>query len=127
MRVRVWVDSWQMQCCGEPFRVGSQVEWTLGDADRDWINAMLGPDAQQAADAMEEHRGGLPAETPPTRGTVTRIAAARCRYAPRHGCDSRARYPVPGSGVLSDAESADGWTPDHGDLQFAGYLAQFER
>ena len=33
----VWVDSWQMQCCGEPFRVGSQVTWTLGAADQDWL------------------------------------------------------------------------------------------
>ena len=25
----VWVDAWQMQCCGDPFAVGSSVEWTL--------------------------------------------------------------------------------------------------
>jgi hypothetical protein len=29
----VWVDGWQMQCCGTPFAVGSQVAWTLGEAD----------------------------------------------------------------------------------------------
>lgn len=30
-----------MQCCGEPFAVGSQVSWTLGDADTDWLGAVL--------------------------------------------------------------------------------------
>ena len=29
MDMTVWVDSWQMQCCGEPFCRGSQVAWTL--------------------------------------------------------------------------------------------------
>jgi uncharacterized protein DUF6578 len=39
----VWVDSWQMQCCGDPFRRGSKVAWTLRDADPDWFDVMLGP------------------------------------------------------------------------------------
>jgi hypothetical protein len=30
MGMTVWVDSWQMRCCGEAFHVGSQVAWTLG-------------------------------------------------------------------------------------------------
>jgi hypothetical protein len=38
------------------------------------------------------------------------------------GQQSQALYPVPGSGVQSHVESADGWTPDHGDLRFVGYL-----
>ncbi len=46
MGMTVWVDSWQMRCCGEPFRVGSQVAWTLSGADPDWLGAMLGADAQ---------------------------------------------------------------------------------
>ena len=110
MGMTVWVDSWQMRCCGEPFRVGSQVAWTLSGADPDWLGAMLGADAQQTVDAAEEHHGGLPAETVPTRGTVARIAAVHCGFAPEPGGDSRTRYPVPGSDVLTDAESADGWS-----------------
>jgi hypothetical protein len=122
----VWVDSWQMQCCGEPFRIGSQVAWTLGRPDLDWLNAMLGADARQSVDAAEEHHGGLPADTMPTRGTVTRIAAVHCGYAPRPGSDSRTRYPVAGSGVLTELDSADGWTTDLGELNFVGYLVQLE-
>ncbi|HCU92907.1 MAG TPA: hypothetical protein DHU96_09275 [Actinobacteria bacterium] len=122
----VWVDIWQMQCCGEPFHLGSQVAWTLGDADQDRLEAMLGTGAQHTVDAAEEHHGGVPEDTAPTRGTVTRIAAVHCRYAPGPDSDSRTSYPVPGSGVLTDVESGDGWTPDHGDERFVGYLVQLE-
>jgi hypothetical protein len=126
MGMMVWVDSWQMQCCGEPFHLGSQVDWTLGDADPDWLEAVLGADAQRTVDAAEEHHGGVPEDTAPTRGTVTAIAAVHCRYAARPRSDPHTSYPVPGSGVLTDVESADGWTPDRGDEQFVGYLVQLE-
>lgn len=122
----VWVDGWQMQCCGTPFAVGSHVAWTLGEADRDWLKTLLSADVQRTIDMAEEHHGQLPDDTPETRATVTRIRAVHCRYASRPGHDPRTLYPVPGSGVLSDLESADGWTPDCGDAQFAGYLVDLD-
>jgi len=88
-----WVESWQMQCCGEAFQVGSQVAWTLGNTDPDWLKTMLGTDAQPVVDAAE---------------------------------DSRVFYLVPGSGVLTDVGSADGWTVNRGDERFVGYLIQLE-
>lgn len=27
--VIVWVDGWQMQCCGKPFDIGSIIEWNV--------------------------------------------------------------------------------------------------
>lgn len=125
MGITVWIDSWQMQCCGKPFRLGSHVSWTLGAADPERIEDMLGAHAQHV-DAAEEHHGGVPADAMPTRGTVTRIAAVHCHYAPRPGGGSRTAYPVPGSGVLTDVDSADGWTPDHDNERFVGYLVQLE-
>ena len=126
MGLVVWVDDWQMQCCGEPFRIGSEVAWKVSEADGDWLNQMLGADAQETVDAVEDHHGLLPDDTPLTRGTVARIRAVHCRYARGPGADSRARYPVPGSGAVSDIESADGWTPDQGDARFVGYLVELE-
>jgi len=120
----VWVDGWQMQCCGQPFSVGQQVAWTVGDADRDWLVPMLGADTHVSIDAAEEHHGGLPEQTPATTGTISRITAVHCRYAPAPGQDTRTLYPVPGSAVLRELESADGWTPGYEDLQFVGYLVQ---
>lgn len=124
MRMTVWVDSWQMQCCGDPFCRGSKVAWTLRDADPDWFETMLGARLQRPVDAVEEHHGGVPEDTPPTRGTVVLIAAVHCRYGPRPGSDSRTSYPIPGSGVLTEVESADGWIADCGDERFVGYLVQ---
>ena len=107
MIMTIWVDSWQMQCCGDPFRRGLKVAWTLRDADPDWFAAMLGPFVRRNVQAAEEHHGGVPECTPPTTGTLARIAAVHCRYASREG-DPGPSYPVPGSGVLTEVESADG-------------------
>src|SRR5918994_8011282 len=118
----VWVDSWQMQCCGARFSVGGQVEWTLTDADHDWLNSVLGPQGPRSVDVAEEHHGGVADDAPVTAGTVTSIDAVRCAFAPAPGGDNRHLYPVPGSGRLEAVMSADGWTPDVGGLRFAGYL-----
>lgn len=123
----IWVDAWQMQCCGEPFRLGSQVAWTLRGTDPDWLEAMLGADASRAVDAAEEHHGGVPDGTEPIRAVVTRISAVHCGYAPSPGGDPPSLYPVPGSGVLADVESADGWIPHRGDEHFAGYVVRLDR
>lgn len=120
----LWIDAWQMQCCGEPFRLGSQVAWTLREADLDWLQAVLGAGTSPGVDGAEEHHGGIPEGTEPTRGVVRRISAVHCRYAPRAAGDPRALYPVPGSGVLTDVDSADGWVADRGEEPFVGYIVQ---
>jgi hypothetical protein len=120
----VWIDFWQMQCCGKPFALGTQVAWTLRALERDWIGEVLGPDAPLTADATEEHHGGVDGDTEPTRGTVRRILAVHCRFAARPDSGSLTAYPVPGSGIWTDLKSADGWTADRGDQRFLGYLAR---
>ncbi len=103
-------------------RLGSPVAWTLREADPDWLQAVLGTERSPGVDGAEEHHGGIPEDTEPTRGVVTRIWAVHCRYAPRTAGDPRVLYPVPGSGVLTDVDSADGWIADRGKERFAGYV-----
>ena len=122
MAMTIWVDNCQVQCCGEPFRLGSQVAWTLRAADPDWLAARSGADAQQTGDAGEEHHGAVPGDTIPTRGRVRHTAAVHCRFVPEPGSDSLTACPVAGTGVLTDIRSADGWTEDRGDEHFIGYL-----
>jgi Family of unknown function (DUF6578) len=57
----LWVDAWQMQCCGEPFRLGSPVAWTVREADPDWLEAVLGAGAAPGVNGAEEHHGGIQA------------------------------------------------------------------
>lgn len=109
-----------MQCCGEPFRIGSRVSWTLAEPDVDRLTTVLG--AGVTVDAAEEHHGGVPDGTEQTTATVTDISAVHCRYASSPGADARVLYPVPSSAVLTKVAAANGWTPDRDGLRFAGYL-----
>jgi hypothetical protein len=61
VQVRVWVDAWQMQCCGPPFADGDTVEWTLSpDNDLEWLDSVVGRDVAQTVDFSEDHHVGLP-------------------------------------------------------------------
>ncbi|MEU5211652.1 DUF6578 domain-containing protein [Streptomyces sp. NPDC020742] len=122
MNLTVWMDSWQMECCGDPFRVGSRVSWTLVEANGEWLAAVLGSAAAAGVDAAEEHHGGAPEKTSPTSGTVTALSAVHCRYAPLPGAKSGPRHPVPGSSTFTPLSAAARWTADHGDLEFVGHL-----
>ncbi|MEV0401350.1 DUF6578 domain-containing protein [Actinoallomurus sp. NPDC050550] len=126
VEMTVWVDSWQMQCCGEPFTVGSEVSWTLREVESGWLASVLGSGVAGTVDAAEEHHGGLSEETPVTRAKVSRITAVHCRYAPRPGGESRTLYPVAGSAAISAVTSADGWTPARDELAFVGYLVRID-
>jgi hypothetical protein len=113
-----------MQCCGEPFAVGVEVSWTLRDADRERLVEILGIDLALGVDQAEEHHGGIGEDAAATVGTVAVINAVHCRYALLPGEAERHLRPVPGSGAVTVVGSADGWTPDRGDLKFAGYIVQ---
>jgi hypothetical protein len=116
----VWVDAWQMQCCGEPFGVGSRVSWALAERDPGWVTAVLG--AGVIVDAAEDHHGGVPGGTPPTAGTVTAVSAVHCRPAPAPGQSGQAPRPAAPPAVFTPVTRADGRTRDRDGLNFAGYL-----
>jgi hypothetical protein len=120
--MRVWVDSWQMQCCGDPIRVGGEVRWTLQEPDLDFARTVLGDTVAMTITHAEEHHGGLPGDTPATVGTVTAIKAVFCMYAAGRVPFERTLYPVTGSAVVRDRAEADGWEPEDGGLQFVSYL-----
>ncbi|GAA4905296.1 hypothetical protein GCM10023334_001500 [Nonomuraea thailandensis] len=114
----MWVDDWQMQCCGEPFHVGSTVSWTLTPADRDWLTQVLGEETAATIDWGEEHHSDPSPGRRQVEARVTGIAAVHARMEPLPG--ENAYHPV--DGVLSPRTSADGWDPDAGDLKFVGYV-----
>ncbi|MBB6347202.1 hypothetical protein FHU36_003747 [Nonomuraea muscovyensis] len=118
MRWNIWVSDWQMQCCGDPFRIGSTVSWTLCPADRDWLTRVLGEETAATIDWSEDHHSDPSADQLRVEAQVTHISAVHAHL--ERLPDENAYHPV--RGVLSPQTSADGWNPDQGDLQFIGYL-----
>ncbi|MFG3439575.1 DUF6578 domain-containing protein [Nonomuraea sp. NPDC047897] len=119
----VWVDGWQLQCCGDPFGVGTRVSWRLRPADRGWLADVLGEAADDVQWAEERH-GDAGTDGRRVEATVLAITAVRCRYAPVP--DEDALYPVRGSGMLSVVKEADKWPPGQGGLEFVGYLVNLD-
>jgi hypothetical protein len=111
------VDGWQMQCCGDPFSVGSAVEWSIaGELDVAFLASFLPRhEADRFTDAEEHHDGGVGS----LRGVVTGIDAVFCSYATERAGSTM--VPVEGSGLLVSCQTADGWEPAEADRQFVGY------
>jgi hypothetical protein len=124
----VWVDGWQMQCCGDPFAVGSRVEWTLYEmADEDWLDSVLGEELAGEVTHGEEHHdeAAAAAAAPTTVGQVQRIRAVCGKFGPDPGSVSAAapvNIPIPGTAELVDVTRADGWYREPDGLEFNGYL-----
>jgi hypothetical protein len=118
--------AWQMECCGEPYAVGDEVEWALDDdPDRDWLEAALGAELASQVTHEEEHHRDLPEGTTPAKGTVRAIRCAYGRYAPTPA-DQRVLYPVPGSAELTAVARVDGTEASGSPLNFNGYLVDLE-
>lgn len=126
MGMCVWVDGWQMQCCGDPFAVGSEVRWTLIPPDHDWFRVLLG---NVEVDAVEEHHGGEKKGQQVTVGAVSSIDAVYVKRAPVPNGSSTVLYPVEGTSQLLSRTSVTGWEGDSDGvlgLRFEGYLVDLD-
>lgn len=123
--MRVWLENWEWQCCGDKFAVGDEVEWGLLPArDRSYLARPLGQALADSITHFETHHEGVHEEQPmPTPGRIESILAAYWQLAPRPSEDPRVVYPVAGTAVLEARDSADGWEPEKGDgVRFEGYI-----
>ncbi|MFE7098940.1 DUF6578 domain-containing protein [Streptomyces erythrochromogenes] len=121
----VWVDDWQMQCCGENFAPGDVVAWQLLEADPEDYAEVIGQDLAAGIDFCEEHHDE--GEVPPTTLEVLTVNEVHCRYEVPAGSAERVRRPVPGATLLVPVEKADGWARERPGARFAGYLVTARR
>ncbi|MGW4055544.1 DUF6578 domain-containing protein [Streptomyces sp. NPDC004779] len=126
MTVTIWVDGWQMQCCGDSFAPGGVASWTLLEVDPEDYVDLVGSERADQIDFREEHHG-QGAEDAPTSLEVVSIVEVHCRYGVPLGSTSKVNYPVPGTTVLVPVEAADGWAKAQPDVSFAGYLVTARR
>ena len=115
--ITVWVDDWQMQCCGDPFEVGSQVEWTIVP----WTFERPPIDELGAIEYYYEHHGDADTEVLQLKGTVARIQAVYQRYA--LDVAENVQKPVAGR-LVKYSGIADGWTAGQDEYRFSAYLVQ---
>lgn len=107
MVIRVWVDEWQMACCGDPFHVGGGVEWTLlTESGAENLPDVLDVDTVDSINYRQDHHGDAPEDAPTTRGTVRRICIVTCQFGQIVG-RPREHFLVPGSGQLDEVSSSD--------------------
>ncbi|MFD6227787.1 DUF6578 domain-containing protein [Streptomyces sp. NPDC060232] len=126
MTLTVWVDDWQMQCCGEDFAPGDVVSWQLLRADPEDYADIVGRGRAADIDFCEEHHGQEEGRGPTALEVLT-ITEVHCRYEVPAGSAGRVSRPVPGSAVLVPVERADGWAAERAGVRFAGYLVTCRR
>ena len=108
-RTYVWIDAWEQQCCGEPFRAGGAVSWEANERPgAEWVAMRLGPDWAARIRFAQEHHGDDPEGV--LTGTIARIDAVACRRR-RIG---RTLELVLGSGQLGEVRSDAPWVPSGG-------------
>ncbi|MFE7410696.1 DUF6578 domain-containing protein [Streptomyces laurentii] len=122
----VWIDGWQMQCCGADFVPGDLVSWTLLEVEPEDYADIVGGERADEIDFREEHHGQEEGHTP-TSVEVVSIAAVHCRYEVSPGASDKVSHPVPGSTVLVPVEKADGRADPRTGVRFAGYLVTVRR
>ncbi len=126
--LRVWVDGWQVECCGEPFAVGDTVRWTLVERpfDDQLVDERGRPEPRPTL--AEEHHGDSPDDASVTAGVVRRIATVTFAYERLPGRE-RAYGPVAGSGRTQQRQHVDGQEgalPTDEGRRFAGYVVDLD-
>ncbi|MFI0540182.1 DUF6578 domain-containing protein [Streptomyces sp. WSLK1-3] len=126
MTLMIWVDDWQIQCCGQSFAPGDVVSWTLLEVDPEDYADVVGSERADEIDFREEHHGQGEGHAP-TSVEVVSIAEVHCRYAVPPGATDNVNRPVPGTTVLVPAREADGWAKVRPDVRITGYLVTARR
>lgn len=122
----VWVESWQMQCCGTPFRIGERISWTLARVQDDlFLEDLLGVDRASTITDCEDHHDVAPnPDESPTEGEVRTISAVFCDYRPDPARPGPGLFPVAGTGDVQARDSVDGWEPETEVRKLIGYLVE---
>ena len=116
-----------MQCCGDPFDVGSTVSWngSLVHPDAGGLLSGLDDDLGRTVDYVEDHHAENDGDQTPS-GCVRKITAVWCSYRPVATGSSSYEF-IPSSVITAERSRADGW--EHEDLPtqgFLGYLVDIE-
>lgn len=93
---RVWLTTWEWECCGDPFVVGDDVDFGISARTPEpFVTELLGPELAETIDAFESHHEEEFADR--VRGRVVGI------HAVVHDVEERRSLRRPGHGAPPDA------------------------
>ena len=110
----VFYDSWQLECCGNPFKIGDSVKWLVLKESE--LNTPV--DMGRVDYCYEAHSSDW-TELFVLEGRVERIQTLYQKYEPSK---ENPRYLVPTGGKLSDSAQAKGFEKNDGEMKATGYL-----
>ena len=106
---RIYYESWQLQCCGDPFSVGEKVEWTCAEPGESKYAHGL------PLDFVEEHHLEW---THLVTGTITKIVIERSETPKSDKPIIFEEVEV----IREDIRYADGWEGEVGDDDSIEYV-----
>jgi hypothetical protein len=115
--VTVWIESWQMQCCGTPFKLGDTVNWTVLECVFVDPSVDVGKIDFYYENHAENNDGLFEIE-----GMVSHILAIHHAYELK----KKTRTKIPISGMTTPVYEADGWEKDMDGMEFAAYCVKLE-
>ena len=110
----VFYDSWQLECCGIPFKIGDSVKWLVLEESE--LNT---PVDMGKVDYCYEAHSSKWTQLFVIQGRVGRIQTLYQKYEPS---EQNPRYLVPTGGRLVESQQAKGFEKDDGELKATGYL-----
>jgi Family of unknown function (DUF6578) len=121
----VWVASWQMECCGDPFAVGERVTWTTDDeVDDEWFVGALGLEKASRITHSEEHHADRKDDLTEITGRVLSITRAWGAYGPRNP-GGQIHYPLADSQRFLNVRESNGVERyAFSDLTFNGWIVE---
>ena len=117
-QITVWIDSWQIQCCGEPFKTGDKIKWTALKWKFEKPVVEVGK-----IDFYYENHAESNDNLFEIEGIVEEILAIHCVYK----LDDEKKVQVAVSGITVPVNNENGWDKDINDkMQFTAYCAKLK-
>ena len=117
-------EGWQMECCGDPFKIGDHVEWRVGKMSTDESD-VLGEYGDMKVDYFEDHHDisekTTQAKFEHISGRVASIKSLYNIYSERNG----ALYP--GKSKLIPADNTNRSCDDMGEYHFNGMIVEIDQ
>jgi len=115
----VEIEAWQIQCCGEPFKIGDTIKWLVAK----WGETMLSYPEAGIMDYYYEHHSSEHEKLFLITGVVMGINSMYCRFIP---VPDNSKRLIRASGYTKPVAEAIIWEKKIKSHRFDGYIVRFD-